>query len=492
MASSKFNIRLVLKSLGALLLIEAAFMLVPWRVANYFGEADAMAFLLSAAITGCVGVCFVLAGWRAPETIGRRESYLIVASVWVVLSAFGMIPFYLSSFIPDITNAFFETMAGFTTTGSTILTDIEALPHGLLLWRSITQWLGGMGIIVLSLAILPMFGLGSMQLYTAEVTGPTYEKLRPRIVDTAKILWGIYVLLTAVLFCILWLCDMSWFDAICHAMTTIASGGFSTKNASIAAFNSPLIEYVLCIFMILTGINYSLLYYLLFKGRISRLYHDEETRYYIGSILLFTVVILAGLLIQGVLRHEHIHFHEMFRKSLFQVSALISSTGFATSDYVSWMPAMTILCLLLLLPGGSAGSTSGGMKWIRLVILLKNARYEFRRLIHPNAVLPVKVNGRMIGTDVVNNVFAFVTIYVGIVCTGTFLFSLFGVDFEQSIGAAVTAMSNIGPGLGASGPTGNYAHFPEAAKWYMTLLMLIGRLEIFTVLFLFSPNFWKK
>ena len=467
-------------------------MLLPWRVSVHYDEPDAMSLLLSSIITGSAGLVGVLFGLRASSSIGRRESYLIVASVWVVLSLFGMLPYRISLFIPDASDAFFETMAGFTTTGSTILTDVEALPHGLLLWRSITQWLGGMGIIVLSLAILPMFGLGSMQLYTAEVTGPTYEKLRPRIEDTAKILWGLYVLLTGVLFCLLWLCDMSWFDALCHSMTTVASGGFSTKNASIAAFNSPLIEYVLCVFMTLTGINYTLLYYLLFRGRVKKVLHDEEARYYICSMLVFTAAILVGLLIQGMMRHEHIHFGEMFRRSLFQVVSLISSTGFATSDYVSWMPAMTILCLLLLLPGGSAGSTSGGMKWIRLIILLKNARYEFRRLIHPNAVLPVKVNGRTIGTDVVNNVFAFITIYAGIVCVGTLLFSMFGVDFDQAIGAAVTAMSNIGPGLGASGPTGNYALFPAAAKLLMTLLMLIGRLEIFTVLFLFSPTFWRK
>lgn len=492
MARSKFNIRLVSRIWGALLLIEALFMAISWGVSSYYAEPDQHALLVSTIATASIGLLGVLIGLRAPSSIGIKESYLIVASVWVVLSWLGMLPFYLSGYIPDFTDAYFETMAGFTTTGSTILTDIEALPHGLLLWRSITQWLGGMGIIVLSLAILPMFGLGSMQLYTAEVTGPTYEKLRPRIEDTAKILWGIYVLLTLILGVILWWCKMDVFDAVCHAMTTVASGGFSTKNASIAAFNSPLIEYVIIVFMMLTGINYSLLYYVLFRGQIRRLYHDEETRFYLLSMVFFTVLILSGLVIQGVARHEHMDFSEMFRHAFFQVVALISSTGFSTSDYVSWMPAMTLLCLLLLLPGGSAGSTSGGIKWIRLIVLLKNARYEFRRMIHPNAVLPVKINGRIISTGVVDNVFAFVTIYIGLICLGSFVMSVLGVDFEQSIGAAVTTMSNMGPGLGASGPAGNFAHFPALAKWLMSLLMLIGRLEIFTVLFLFSPTFWRK
>lgn len=492
MAHSNFNIRLVVRILGALLLIESCFMCISLGASYYYHESDFSAFLYSTILTALAGGVSILCTLHASESIGRRESYLIVASVWVVMSWFGMLPFYLSGSIPSFTDAYFETMAGFTTTGSTILTDIESLPHGLLLWRSITQWLGGMGIIVLSLAVLPMFGLGSMQLYTAEVTGPTYEKLRPRIVDTAKILWGIYILLTTVLAVLLWLCDMSIFDAVNHAMTTVASGGFSTKNASIGAFNSPLIEYIVIVFMTLTGINYSMLYYLIIKGRIGKLYNDEETRSYVFAILFSAFIIFLGLVFQSVIRHGYLYFEPTLRTALFQSASLISSTGFTTSDYVSWIPALTMICLLLLLPGGSAGSTSGGMKWIRIIILIKNARYEFRRLIHPNAVIPVTVNGRVISTEVVNNIFAFMTIYIGLICAGTLLISVFGIDFEQSIGAAITCMSNMGPGLGASGPAGNFAHFPDASKWIMCVIMLIGRLEIFTVLFLFSPTFWKK
>ena len=498
--SRTFNFKLVLLALGALLLIEAVAMFIATGVAYLYDGYDAPYFMTSSLITFVSGLVAVALGYKAEKRLGRREGYIIVALVWVVFAFFGALPFWLSKAVPTYTDAFFETMSGFTTTGATVIPDVEIMPHGILFWRSLTHWIGGMGIIVMSLAILPLFGLGGMQLYAAEATGPTYEKLRPRIKDTAKLLWGIYMLLTLVECVLLKVFGMSWFDAVCHSFSTMGTGGYSTKNASIAAFASPAIEYVVIVFMFLSGINFALLYYVM-RGKVSKLWNDEEARAYLFGILTFTVLIAAGLMVTTFSAEDLLStsvggvlmdVEKVFRTALFQVVSLMTTTGFATADYMLWPTVLWVLCLFIMPMGASAGSTAGGIKWVRLVILIKNSYYEFLRLIHPNAVIPVRYNGRTISTSVVNNVLAFVILYALICIMGVVLFCLCGIGFDEAIGATFTSLGNVGPGLGMSGPVGNFAHFPIFGKWLMGILMLIGRLELFTVLFLFMPSFWKK
>ncbi len=486
-----FNIKLVVFIMGALLYVESLFIMTAGILAYSYQEYDAPYFLYSFLITlGLGSVCLFL-GRNPEKKLGNREGYMTVSLVWVVFSLFGALPFYLSNAIPSYTDAFFETMSGFTTTGSSILTNIEALPHGLLFWRSLTQWLGGMGIIVLSLAILPLFGIGGAQLFTAEATGPTYAKIRPRIKDTAKILWGIYFLLTVSEFVLLIVFGMGWFDACCHAFTTMATGGYSTKNASIAAFNSPAIEYVIIVFMFLAGLNFSLLYYLVY-GKFAKLFKDEEAKWYTYTVVLFTLIIGATLVYQTYMAGSEIHVEHSLRTALFQVVSLITTTGYATADYMTWLPISLLLCLFIMLPGGSAGSTAGGIKWVRMIFFIKNGYYEFKRIIHPNAVIPIRFNKNAIPVKVVNNVSAFIVIYAGIIALSIFLFCAMGISISESVGATFTSISNVGPGVGASGPVGNFAHFPCLGKWLMSFLMLIGRLELFTVLSLFLPIFWRR
>ena len=492
MHRSTLNFKMVAKVIGALVIIEATFMLLSAFVSFWYEETDFNDWLLSLLLTATVGLVLLATGKNADKRIGRRESYLIVATVWIVLSLLGMLPYMMSGAIPRFEDAFFETISGFTTTGATVLTDIEAQPHSILFWRSLTQWLGGMGIIALSLAILPMFGLGSMQLYSAEATGPTHEKLRPHIEDTAKILWGLYVILTLVEFVLLMMCGMNAFDACCHAFSTISTGGYSTKNDSVAAFHSPAVEYVIIIFMFLSGINYSLLYWAV-RGKISHLLHDEEARFYIGAIVLFSLLIAIGLMVQSITAGQGWQIESSLRRATFQVVSCMTTTGFITDNYLNW-PLIVIIFFLAALPsGGSAGSTSGGIKWIRIVILLKNIHCEFRRLIHPNALIKIRLNQRLLPNSVVNKVFAFLMVYVFLTGAGILLISGLGVNLSEAIGASITSIGNIGPSFGAlSGASGNYAAFPPLAKVGMSLLMLIGRLELFTIIIVFTPTFWRK
>lgn len=488
--SRTFNFRLIFLVLGALLLIEAFFMSIAWGVSLLYLDGDSQALGLSSLITFLSGAFGIAVGYKTNKNFGRREAYLIVSLVWVVFSVFGMLPFYLGGSISTVSDAFFETMSGFTTTGSSILTNIEALPHGLLFWRSLTQWLGGMGIIVLSLAILPLFGIGRMQLYAAEATGISYEKLRPKIKDTAKLLWGMYLMLTLVEMVLLRAFGMSFFDAICHSLTTMSTGGYSTKNASIAAFNSPIIEYTITGFMLLAGVNFALLYYLL-RGKISRFWNDEEARWYIASVVVCTLIVSVGL----VWSHHIYTFTEVessFRTALFMVVSTVTSTGYATADYMVWSPVLWILMLFLMLAGGSAGSTAGGIKWVRIAVICKNCSAEFKRMVHPNAILPIRINGKAIQHSIIANVTAFLMLYCVLICAAIIFFAFMGVPVDEAVGAAITSVSNIGPGLGASGPAGNFAHFPAICKWVMSLLMVVGRLELFTILLLFTRSFWQK
>ena len=480
------NLKIIFKVLGLLLLVEGIAMLLALAVAIIYGENDIFAFLVSSGINLGIGGIITLLTRNAKKDIGKREGFIIVTMVWVVFSLFGSFPYMLSGSIPNFTDAFFETISGFTTTGSSILNDIEALPHGILFWRSISQWLGGMGIIVLSLAILPVFGIGGMQLFIAEVPGPTPDKISPRIKQTAKALWGIYLLFTLVETILLWIGGMSLYDAVCHSFTTMATGGFSTKQASIAYWPSPFIQYVIILFMFLAGTNFTLSY-LAIKGKFKNAVKDEEFKYYGVIILGFTGLITIGLLLSSQL-----HFEQAFRNALFQVVSIVTTTGFATADYLLWKPILMILIFALFFFGGSAGSTGGGIKIMRIVVLAKNGYYELKRLIHPHAIIPVKFNKHSVDTKIVTNVLAFFMLYMVIFFVGTIIFTLIEPDMESSMGAVATSLGNIGPGLGSVGPAENFYHIKPVGKWFLSFLMLLGRLELFTVLVLFSPTFWKQ
>ena len=485
-----FNWQQVIKILGVLLMIEALFMAIAAIVAYIYEENDFVAIVESAILTIGAGIGGVLLGGSNTKHIGTREGYLVVGLVWVVFSIFGMLPFRLSHYVPNITDAFFETMSGFTTTGATILTDIEALPHGLLFWRSMMQWLGGMGIVVLSLAILPMFGAG-MQLFAAEVPGITYDKLQPKITDTARRLWELYTLLTIICAILLYFGGMSVFDAICHSLTTLASGGYSTKNASIAYWTSPAIHYIIIIFMILAGTNFSLLSGALIRRQGKRLIQDEEFRTYTYSIIGISLIIGIGLLysrtFDGVATIE-----KSLRDAIFQTVATITTTGFSTSDYMTWHPILWLMILLAIPMGGTAGSTSGGIKTIRLHIMAKNILYEFKRVMHPKAIRPVRVNRRIVSENTLSNTYVFVSIFLIITIASSIILMLCGISPSEAFGCSLASIANVGPSLGKFGPSETYAMLPDFAKWVLSIVMLIGRLELFTILILFLPSFWRK
>ena len=485
-----FNWQQVIRILGVLLMIEALFMAIAAIVAYIYEENDFIAIVESAILTIGAGIGGVLLGGSNTKHIGTREGYLVVGLVWIVFSIFGMLPFRLSHYIPNLTDAFFETMSGFTTTGATILTDIEALPHGLLFWRSMMQWLGGMGIVVLSLAILPMFGAG-MQLFAAEVPGITYDKLQPKITDTARRLWELYTLLTIICAILLYLGGMDIFDAICHSLTTLASGGYSTKNASIAYWSSPAIHYIIIFFMILAGTNFSLLYGALIRRQGKRLIQDEEFRTYTYSIIGISLVISIGLLYTRTFEGFST-IEKSFRDALFQTIATITTTGFSTSDYMAWHPILWLIILLAIPMGGTAGSTSGGIKTIRLHIMTKNILYEFKRVMHPKAILPVRVNRRLVSENTLSNTYVFLSIFLIITIASSIVLMLCGISPSEAFGCSLASIANVGPALGGFGPSETYAVLPDFAKWVLSIVMLIGRLELFTILILFLPSFWRK
>ena len=485
-----FNTRMVFRTMGALLLIEAVFMTMALFVSLWYGEADSGVFLLSTIITLLAGVIGLLVGRRAESRMGEREGYVIVAMVWVVFSAFGLLPYYLSGQVPTLTDAWFESMSGFTTTGATIIPDLEVITHGLLFWRSLTQWIGGMGIIVLSIAILPIFGLNGMQLYAAEVSGLTYEKVSPRIADTAKMMWSIYVLLTVTEVVALWLCGMDMFDAVCHSFSTIATGGFSTHNNSLEYYDSAAIHYTVTFFMFISGINFVMLIYLL-RGKTRYFFKDEELRWYSVAVAVFAVLLTVGLYVARP-GWSGVEMERAFRDSVFTVISSMTSTGFTISDYMYWPVVAWVVIFFLMLTGACAGSTAGGIKWVRLAIIMKNGVAEFQRRIHPNAIIPVKLNEKAVPQQTINNIMAFLIFYVFIIVVTVVIFCATGVDFDEAIGSAVSAIGNVGISIGQFGPAGTYAGFPMVAKWVMSFVMLIGRLEIFTVLLLFTRALWRK
>lgn len=484
---SDINIRMITKFTGILLMILTFFMMLSASWSWYYQEPAAIrAILIGSGITFFSGLLmFLLTRSHDHRNIGKKEGYIIVTLTWVSISAFGALPFYLYDTIPSYTDAFFETISGFTTTGATVLTDIESVSKGLLFWRSMTHWLGGMGIIVLTLAILPILGVGGMQLFVAEAPGTTPSRLHPRIAETAKRLWGIYVLFTLLQTLLLMFGGMNLFDALNHAFSTMATGGFSTKNDSVASF-SPYIQYVIIFFMILAGTSFSLHYFAL-KGQLDKVFKNEEFRFFISVMGVFTIIISMVIFFTSQMGYE-----QAFRDSLFQVVSIVTTTGFVSSDYLKWESSLWFLIFLLMFAGGCIGSTGGGIKMIRHLVLLKNVRLEFKRLIHPMAVIPVRINGKSIPTEIINNFLAFFMIYVVAIAVGSAVMAIIGLDFMSAVGATVATLGNVGPGIGSVGPVEHYGHIPMAGKWVLSFLMLLGRLELFTVLLLLSPSFYKK
>jgi trk system potassium uptake protein TrkH len=472
--------------IGFLLLIEGIFIFTGIPFSIYYGDSDVMALLTSGLITSGVGALMFFPNRKKAKDIRKREGYLVVTLGWIFMSLFGAIPFVMHGAIPSFTDAFFETMSGFTTTGASILNNIESIPHGLLFWRSLTQWLGGMGIIVLSLAILPILGIGGMQLFIAEVPGPSKDKIHPRIKETAKRLWGIYALFTLAETLLLLLGGMNLFDAINHSFTTMATGGFSTKQASIAAFDNPFIHYVIIIFMFAAGMNFTLHYRLLHRD-YKNFFRNDEFKFYAKVIIIVAVLIAVVHVIT-----DYAGVEKSFRDSLFQTVSIVTTTGYVTADYELWGPFFQLLFFLLLFTGGCAGSTGGGIKMVRHLILFRNSFQELRRLIHPRAIIPVRFNRMSVSFENVSNIQAFFLFYISIFIVGTLLMSLLGMDFLSSIGSVATSLGNVGPAIGSVGPSYNFSHIPDLGKWTLSILMLLGRLELFTVLIIFSSSFWKK
>jgi trk system potassium uptake protein TrkH len=477
----------ILSLVGLLSMGLGVLMLAPMGICLVYDEPAWHAFLGGGIASGVLGVVLFWL-FRAPSghELSHREGIAIVGISWAVAGLLGGVPLYFSGDFLTFTDAVFESVSGFTTTGASVLTNIEAAGKGVLFWRSLTHWLGGMGFVVLSLAILPLVGVGGMQLFKAEVPSPTPDRLAPRITDTAKVLWKVYAGITAAEVILLMAGGMDWFEAVCQSFATMATGGFATKNASIAGFNSAYVEWVITLFMVLAGINFTL-HFLALRGGWKSFWHDEEWRLYMGIFVGFSLLIALGLLALAGKGLE-----ESFRLAAFQVATILTTTGFATADYSLW-PA---LCLGLLVPlmfvGGSAGSTGGGPKVMRVLIILKQSLSEFRRLVHPRLVAPVRLNKRNVDRQVVSSVYSFMGLYMGsFVLTGLILAAM-GLDLVDSFSASIACLGNIGPGLGSVGPAGNYAHLPDVAKWLLSAVMIVGRLEIYTVLVLFVPDFWRR
>jgi len=477
----------VLRALGALVVCIGLTMLLPLAFALYYREGGLIPMSESMGASLALGLGLLLAFRKSQaDSMTHREGIAIVAFGWLGAGLVGALPFYLGGCFEAFVDAFFESVSGFTTTGASVLTDIEALPRGLLMWRSLTHWLGGMGIIVLSLAVLPFLGVGGMQLYKAEVPGPAPDKLRPRMRDTAKSLWWVYLFFSALETVLLLLGGMDLFESLCHTFGTMATGGFSTKNASIAHYDSAYIDTVVIVFMLLAGINFSL-HYLLLKGNPRAMWTDPECRFFLGAVVLFTLVSTFS-----VFGEVYASFWTSLRYAAFQVVSIVTTTGYATADYEQWPALPQCILLFCMFLGGSAGSTGGGMKCMRMMLVIKHGYQELLHLIHPRAVMQIKLGGRYVSDEVMKSIWGFFIIYLGLFILSSFVVAAMGVDVVTSFAAVAATIGNIGPGLGDVGPTDNYAHFPDLVKWLLSFCMLLGRLEIYTVAVLLVPEFWKR
>lgn len=485
---SRVNFPILLRVTGWLMMIEAAFMLIPLVVCVVYQENDYLAFLVAVAVTGVSGLMMTTLIKPARTDMAKREGFLLTALVWVVFSLFGMIPFVLSQTPMSISDAFFEAMSGFTTTGATVLSSVEHLSHGLHLWRCLMQWIGGMGIILFTLAVIPMLNhSGGMQMFNAEVTGITHDKIRPRISQTAKGLWLIYISLSVLLCVLLWLGPMNFFDSVCHALSSMSTGGFSTKDASIGAWDSVYVKVVMTIFMFLGGVNFALL----FKastGDVKGVLRNDTFKAYVRIIGLMFVVFVVVIVINS----QALSWSAVTIDPLFQIVSTMTSTGYTVTNFENWGMFIVTMVFVLMFFGGCAGSTSGGAKIDRLLYLVKNLRNELHKCIRPNAILSVRINGRVVAAELVNKVIAFLCLYVLLIVAGGMLLTAIGIPLVDAFFSAFSCISNTGLGAGVTGYGGSYEIIPDVGKWVLALLMLVGRLELFTVLILFTRSFWRK
>lgn len=477
----------VLKLVGLLIFFLGLFMAAPLCISLISRDGSASALISSMIITCAAGALLIVSSIkdRNPH-LSHRDGVSIVAIGWIAAGLFGALPFLISGSIATFTDAYFESVSGFTTTGASILKDIERLPDSVLLWRSIIQWLGGMGIIVLSIAILPFLGVGGMQLYKAEIPSPVVDKLKPRISDTARALWKVYILFTVLEILLLLMGGMSFFDAVNHTFCTMPTGGFSTKNASIAHYNSPYFDAVIIVFMLLSGINFSL-HYRLLQGDFKVFWKDDECQVFLGLVGIFTVMVTLDL--YGAVYDS---LGKAFRCAAFQVSSIITTTGFITADYDKWPAFSQIILTLCMFLGGMAGSTGGGIKTMRVMLLAKQAYQEVFRIVHPHAVTSVKLGARAVPPEVLSSIWGFTFISLAIFIGSTLTMASLGLDLISAFSSAATCIFNVGPGLGMVGPVQNFAEVPFAGKWVLIFCMLAGRLEFYTLIILLIPEYWRK
>ena len=478
------NIRFVLYTLGALLVIEGGLLILPVIIALLYGEHDLLPILYSSAIAFTIGGAFWLLNRNCSKDIGKREGFIVVGTVWIVYAFFGALPFIFSGYVSSVTDAFFEAMSGFTTTGSTIFRDVEALPHGLLFWRAFMHFTGGIGILVLCIAVLPIFGMGNMMIYQAEAsTASIGGKLSPRIKDTAKLIFRIY--LVSSIACILfYLPDMSFFDAVCHAFSTMATGGFSTKNASMGAY-SIYTQYISIFFMLAGGTSF-VIFFNIWKREFNKITQNDECRYYLVIIMIASAFICVGLLL------NHYGIEQAVRESLFNVVSTITTTGYSINDYLQWAPPLWFIIFLIAFIGGCAGSTAGGLKVVRFMLLFRMIPVQFKRIIHQNAIIQVKLNRQNVSEDRMFRTLAFFMIFLCVYTAGVFALMICGLDFTSAAGASISCLANSGHGLGSVGPAGNFADLSSSGKWVCSFLMLCGRLELYSILILLTPAFWRK
>jgi len=483
------NIRFITKTLGSILLLETVFLLLASGVAWFYQGPDVKPLFTSFGLMFTGGLLFYFAGRKADEYhTGRREGVLTVSLTWIILSFFGMMPFYLGGYIVNFSDAFLETMSAFTTTGMSVINDIEQLPHGMQFWRSLMQWQGGIGMVLFTVALMPMFGGGALQLFDAEVTGFTHERFLPRVTQVAKRLSGVYLLLTFFFTLLLWLGPMNFFDAVNHAMTGISTGGYSTKNTNIAFWNSTYIEYVMIVCMCVGGMKFPLFYFAL-KGKLNPFRQDEETRWYLMYMFIFVIISLVWLFIQHY--ESGSSLEHMIRKAVFHVVSLATTTGYITTDFLSWGNFYLVLALYLMLICGCGSSTSGGIKVGRMMIVLKNVYNEFRKQTHPSAILPVRVNGRAISQDIIHRVHIFVIVYFLLIGFSWLFLIISGMNFDGALFASISAISNVGLSPALVGDNGIQS-LPVISKWVLSFIMMTGRLEIFTVMVILLPDFWRK
>ncbi|MBN2686841.1 MAG: TrkH family potassium uptake protein [Deltaproteobacteria bacterium] len=481
------NARSIFHILGAFLLFLGLAMLVPLSFALYFQDGDTITLAVSLLITAVVGAVFYTRSTQEEKiTLSHKEGFIIVAIGWLLAGVFGALPYMIQGVLPSFTDAFFESISGFTTTGATVISGLENVPRGILIWRSLTQWLGGMGIIILSIAILPLLGVGGMQLYKAELPSPVKDKLTPRVAETAQTLWIVYFIISTAEFILLLVGGMDVFNALCHTFTTMATGGFSTQDASIAHFQSPFIDGIITLFMFIAGVNFTL-HYSLLMGNVRGYFRNSEFRFYMGVLLVAVAVITFNL--RG---HIFEDIGSCLRYASFQAVSIMTTTGYATANFDEWPALSKILLLLLMFVGGSAGSTGGGIKCLRILLIVKHSYIELYRLVHPHAVTAVKLGKKIVYPETMASIMGFFVLYLLVTIVASVLMSLLGLDLMTAFSSVVATIGNVGPGFGAVNAASTYSEIPALGKWILSFCMLAGRLEIYTILILVIPEFWKK